>query len=80
MYTIEPATGRLTLVEYQPTGGKTPRNFAVDPTGSVVLAENQDSGTIVAFRVDPSTGALEPTGQVVEVPKPCCIKFVPIAE
>ena len=80
VYTIEPATGRLTLVEYQPTGGKTPRNFAVDPTGSVVLAENQDSGTIVAFRVDPSTGALEPTGQVVEVPKPCCIKFVPIAE
>src|SRR5262249_27304162 len=32
VYTIDAATGRLTLVEYQPTGGKTPRNFAVDPT------------------------------------------------
>ena len=78
VYTIEPGTGRLKLVEYEPTGGKTPRNFAVDPTGSYVLAENQGSGTIVVFRVDPETRVLEPTGQVVEVPKPCCVKFVPV--
>ena len=75
---IEPATGRLKLVEYEPTGGKTPRNFAVDPTGAYVLAENMSSDTIVVFRVDPATGALEPTGQVVEVPKACCVKFVPV--
>ena len=78
VYTIEPGTGRLKLVEHEPTGGKTPRNFAVDPTGSYVLAENLGSSTIVVFRVDPETGALEPTGQVVEVPRPCCVKFVPI--
>jgi 6-phosphogluconolactonase len=78
VYSIEPATGRLKLVEYQPTGGKTPRNFAVDPTGAYVLAENMSSDNIVVFRVDPSTGALEPTGQVVEVPKACCVKFVPV--
>ena len=78
VYAIEPGTGRLKLVEYQPTRGKTPRNFAVDPTGSYVLAENMGSDTIVVFRVDPETGALEPTGQVVEVPSPCCVKFVPI--
>ena len=70
VFAIEPGTGRLKLVEYQPTGGKTPRNFAVDPTGSYVLAENHDSDTIVVFRVDPETGALDPTGQVVEVPSP----------
>ena len=80
VYTIEPGTGRLKLVEYQPTGGKTPRNFAVDPTGSYVLAENMGSDTIVVFRVDPETGALDPTGQVVDVPSPCCVKFVPIAK
>jgi 6-phosphogluconolactonase len=78
VYTIEPGTGRLTLVEYQPTRGKTPRNFAVDPTGAYVLAENMSSNTIVVFRVDPTTGALSPTGQVVEVRSPCCVKFVPI--
>ncbi len=80
VYTIEPGTGRLTLVEYQPTRGKTPRNFAVDPTGSYVLAENMSSDTIVVFRVDPKTGALNPTGQVVAVHSPCCVKFVPISK
>jgi 6-phosphogluconolactonase len=78
VYTIEPGTGRLKNVEYKPTGGKTPRNFAVDPTGSYVLAENMGSNNIVVFRVDPATGALEPTGQVIEVPKACCVKFVPV--
>ena len=78
VYTIDTGTGRLTNVEYKPTGGKTPRNFAIDPTGSYVLAENMGSDNIVVFRVDSATGALEPTGQVVEVPKACCVKFVPI--
>jgi 6-phosphogluconolactonase len=80
VFAIEPGTGRLKLVEYEPTGGKTPRNFAVVPTGSYVLAENMSSDTIVVFRVDAETGALEPTGQVVGVPSPCCVKFVPIAK
>ena len=80
VYTIEPETGRLKLVEFEPTGGKTPRNFAVDPTGSYVLAENMGSGTIVVLKVDPETGALEPTGQVVQVPSACCVKFVPITK
>jgi 6-phosphogluconolactonase len=80
VYTIDAATGKLTLVENEPTGGKTPRNFAVDPTGGYVLAENQGSDNVVVFRVDPSTGALEPTGQVVEVPAAVCVKFVPVAE
>jgi 6-phosphogluconolactonase len=78
VYTIDPGTGRLTNVEYKPTGGKTPRNFAIDPTGSYVLAENMGSDNIVVFHVDSATGALEPTGQVVEVPKACCVKFVPV--
>jgi 6-phosphogluconolactonase len=78
VYAIEPGTGRLKVVEYEPSGGKTPRNFAVDPTGSYVLAENMGSDTIVVFRVDPETGALEPTGQTVVVPAACCVKFVPI--
>ncbi len=57
VYSIEPATGRLTVVEHEPTGGRTPRNFAVDPTGKYVLAENQGSDTIVVFKVNPDTGA-----------------------
>jgi 6-phosphogluconolactonase len=80
VFAINPENGRLTLVEYEPTGGKTPRNFAIDPTGAYLLAENQSSDTIVVFRIDPATGALDPSGQVVAVPSPSCVKFVPIPD
>ena len=31
IYAIDEATGRLELVAHEPTGGKTPRNFGLDP-------------------------------------------------
>jgi 6-phosphogluconolactonase len=80
IFAIDAATGRLRPVGHQPTQGKTPRNFGIDPTGRYLLAANQDSGTVVVFRINPQTGQLEPTGQVAEVPKPVCVKFVPIGE
>ena len=67
MFAIAPATGRLTVVERVSTGGKTPRNFAIDPTGRTLLAANQGSDSVVVFRIDDKTGRLTPTGQVVEV-------------
>ena len=70
--------GKLTLVENAPTLGKTPRNFAIDPTGAWLFAENQSSDSIVTFRIDPASGRLTPTGQVVEVGSPVCIRFVPV--
>ena len=76
IFTIDAANGKLTPVGIQPTGGKTPRNFAIDPTGTWLLAENQGSGTIVVFRIDPQTGALKATGHPVEVPDPVCIRMV----
>ena len=63
IFAIDPETGRLSPLGHQPTGGKTPRNFAIDPTGDYLLAANQDSDTIVVFRIDPETGPLTPTGQ-----------------
>ena len=62
-------------LENQPTQGKTPRNFGIDPTGAYLLAANEDSDTVVLFRIDPATGKLEATGQKVAVPKPVCVKF-----
>ena len=71
-------TGWLTPVAHASTQGKTPRHFGVDPTGRWLLAENQDSGTVVVFAIDAATGRLTPTGQSVEVPAPVCAVFVPI--
>jgi 6-phosphogluconolactonase len=76
IFRIDNATGSLTAVGHQPTGGKTPRNFAIDPTGQWVLAENQSSDSIVAFKVDPESGKLSPTGQKLEVPSPVCVRFL----
>lgn len=68
--------GRLTVVEHEPTQGKTPRNFGIDPTGRWLLAANQNSDSVVVFAVDPKTGALESTGRQVSVGAPVCVTFV----
>jgi 6-phosphogluconolactonase len=60
------------------TGGKTPRNFNVDPTGQWVLAANQGSNSVVVFQVDQATGQLTPNGQTQTVGAPVCIRFVPV--
>ena len=43
--------GSLAWIECQPSGGKTPRNFALDRTGRYLLAENQDSDNITVFAI-----------------------------
>jgi len=78
LFSINPRKGTLTPEGHTPTLGKTPRSFALDPTGSYLFAANQDSDSIVQFRVDPNNGRLTPTGQVLEVPMPVCIIFLPI--
>ncbi len=77
VYAVDPKSGKLTLVEDVPTGGKEPRHFATDPTGNFLLAENQNSNTIVEFRIDPATGKLTSTGEVLTVPSPICLTFLP---
>ena len=54
---------------------KTPRNFAIDPTGAFLLVANQKSDNIVVFRRDMKTGRLSDTGKGAEVPSPVCLKF-----
>lgn len=70
-------SGKLSLVEHQPTRGRTPRHFAIDPTGRWLLAENQGSDSVVVFEIDRKTGRLRATGQSVTVGSPVCAVFVP---
>jgi 6-phosphogluconolactonase len=78
IFAVELTSGKLTAVGFQPTGGKTPRNFGIDPTGQFVIAANQDSDTVVVFRVDPQSGLLQQVGEPLSVPSPVCVKFVPV--
>jgi 6-phosphogluconolactonase len=79
VFSVDARNGRLTLVANTPTGGKVPRNFAVDSTGRWLLAANQRSDSIVTFAIDASTGALKTTGASIAVPRPVCVAFVPDA-
>jgi 6-phosphogluconolactonase len=76
VFAIEPKTGRLTLVQHEPTGGSTPRAFGLDPSGQFLLAANQRSDSVVVFRIDQSTGRLTPTGHTISMGAPVCVKFV----
>ena len=78
VFSVDPVKGALTRVEFVPTKGKTPRNFAIDPTGSWLFVANQASDDVVVFRIDGKTGHLTPTGQVLSVASPACVKFVPL--
>ncbi len=68
--------GTLTPVDHTSTQGRNPRNFAIDPTGAWLLAANQNTGNVVVFRIDPSTGRLTPAGQSIQLDWPVCIKFL----
>jgi 6-phosphogluconolactonase len=78
VYAIDPDKGTLTLVEITPTQGKAPRHFQIDPTGTLLFAENSQSDNIVVFRIDQKSGKLTPTGQVLDVGSPVCVKFLKV--
>ena len=77
IYQVDSSSGRLRYVGHEQTRGETPRNFAITPDGKFVLAENQDTGTVVAFKRN-ADGTLEATGSVIDVPAPVCIQFMPV--
>jgi 6-phosphogluconolactonase len=78
IFTIDPLTGKLTVKGFQPTLGKTPRNFIIDPTGHWLLVANQDGSNVVIFKIDPQTGLLNPTGKQLSIPAPVCLKMTPV--
>jgi len=78
VFSIDPVKGTPTPIQYVPTEGKTPRSFGIDPTGSYLIAANQDSNTLVVFRIDGKTARLTAAGQKADVQAPICVMFEPI--
>ncbi len=78
IFSIDSKTRKLTPVGHQGMGVKTPRNFAIEPTGQYMLVANQSGGNVIVFRINQSTGALTPTKSSVQVAKPVCVRFMEI--
>jgi 6-phosphogluconolactonase len=76
VFAIAPDSGALSMVGCEPTGGKRPRFFTLDPAGAFLYAANQEGDNIVAFRVDANSGLLTRTGHEIRVGSPSAISFV----
>ncbi|MGU7774799.1 lactonase family protein [Burkholderia sp. MR1-5-21] len=75
VFRIDAATGRLSFVAAEPTGGRTPRFMTSTPDGRFMYALNEDSDSIVAFSIDAATGRLKPTGFSTASGSPVCMVF-----
>jgi 6-phosphogluconolactonase len=64
----------LALVDRVPSEGKTPRDFAIDPSGTFLLACHQDSDNLVVFRIDRDTGLFRKVG-AYPLPSGVCVVF-----
>jgi 6-phosphogluconolactonase len=76
IFSIDSKTGELTAVGHQAKGVKTPRNFAIEPTGQYMLVANQSGGNVIVFRINQTTGELTPTEASVQVTAPVCVRFL----
>jgi 6-phosphogluconolactonase len=79
MFAVDPAKGTLTLREFFPALGRTPRNLTIDPTGHYLFVSNQGSNNVVVFTIDPATGRLTPTGTELTIDQPASVLFVKAA-
>jgi len=70
-------TGKLTPMKRSNCGGKTPRNFTLDPTERWMLVANQDSNVVSVFARDAVTGELgDEVKSSADVEAPMRILFV----
>ena len=76
VYQVAPDGSSLQLLGFVSTGGHWPRNFTLDPEGNFLIVANQESDSLVLFKIDPATGLPAPTGEVVSVEKPMFVTIV----
>lgn len=75
VFAVGPTTGLLTPVQLVPSGGKTPRNFALSPDGKWLVCGHQDTDIVTVFSVNPDTGRLTPTEHSAKVATCVCVQF-----
>jgi 6-phosphogluconolactonase len=75
VFSRDPKSGGLSLIQVAPCGGKTPRHFKIAPGGKWLLCAHMESDSISVLPIDPSTGRLAPPVKTVATPSPICILF-----
>ncbi|MFM0694064.1 lactonase family protein [Paraburkholderia graminis] len=73
---VDPTNGHLKKIGRQSSLGKSPREFAIDPTGKWLIVGNQNSDTVYVFRRDQQSGLLEANPKRIEIGSPVDFKLV----
>jgi 6-phosphogluconolactonase len=76
VFAVDQDSGKLTLVDRTPCGGKFPRNLALTPSARHLFAANQKSGRVTILERDAESGRLTDTGATIEIGTPMCVKIV----
>jgi len=76
VFSREPNSGKLELIENVSVEGNWPRNFTLDPSGKFMLVANQKSNDITIFKVDKLSGRLKFTGHKTPNESPVCLQFL----
>ncbi|MWC27950.1 lactonase family protein [Paenibacillus sp. MMS18-CY102] len=76
VYSVDQATGKLSVVEIVSVEGGHPRHFALTPSGSHLIAANRDSNNLVIFRINRDNGRITYTGNSATVSKPVFVQPV----
>jgi 6-phosphogluconolactonase len=76
VFSVDPSTGRLTAMGQQPTE-KTPRAFAIDPSGRYLFAAGQASNQLASYRIG-DDGRLQPLNVIPIGKGPAWVQIVTI--
>ncbi|EUJ31236.1 hypothetical protein MFLO_09292 [Listeria floridensis FSL S10-1187] len=75
-YRIDEQSGKLELLETISVEGAGPRDFDLDPSGTILLAANENTQNVTIFGVNQATGRLTLLQKDISVPEPVCVKFI----
>jgi 6-phosphogluconolactonase len=77
VFSVDHATGKLSLLQLAETGFTQPRGVAFDPTEHTLFVGDQKTDKFITFQIDHATGKLTATGKTYQVPSPVAFTFVP---
>jgi len=78
-YELDASSGEILSATRRDSGGKTPRSFTLSPCGKFMLVANQDSDTLVSWRLDLETGQPVEQADIVSVGTPMCVTAARLA-
>ncbi|SHO61728.1 6-phosphogluconolactonase [Pseudoxanthobacter soli DSM 19599] len=79
VFDTQTASGLPVFLATVPTGGRTPREFAISDDGRTMIVAHQDSHSLTVLRIEPDTGAISPLGGPFAIGSPVCVAICPSA-